>query len=129
MLERAKESRAQDPNGISAWLVAEHADWLDVKKENISDDVEMVGDEEEIKAPRTNEKTEDMKATLDKFEKSHKDILTVFKPEMNSMIVCTLRSLQNRRRDPLECGKCRGDALTSPGASGFARQYPVHYRL
>ena len=33
-LEIARESRAKNEEDIRAWLVSEHADWLDVKEEN-----------------------------------------------------------------------------------------------
>ncbi|KAK4694152.1 hypothetical protein P7C71_g3381, partial [Lecanoromycetidae sp. Uapishka_2] len=51
VLEKAKESRARDPEGIMAWLVSEHKDWLDVRRGEISDDVDMDGEEGEIKNP------------------------------------------------------------------------------
>jgi hypothetical protein len=87
VLEKAKESRARDPEKITPWLVTEHEDWLDVKKEDNSDDFDMAGNDEETKTPDIDTKTEDIKETLDKFEKSHRGITTFIKPEFKSMMV------------------------------------------
>ena len=35
-LETARDSKAKNEEDIRAWLVSEHADWLDVKEENAS---------------------------------------------------------------------------------------------
>lgn len=102
MLEKAKESRAKKPDGISPWLVTEHPDWLDVKKEDISDDVDIAGTEEIMKTSSTDDKMGDIKAALDKLEKSYKGILTVFKPEMQSMIVCALHHSHEHWKLPLK---------------------------
>ena len=36
-LKRAKESRAAEPQGITPWIVTEHPDWLEVRKQGLED--------------------------------------------------------------------------------------------
>ena len=44
VLNKAKRSRAENPEGIKGWLVNEHPDWLEVKSEDVTLDP-MTGDE------------------------------------------------------------------------------------
>lgn len=74
VLKKAKESRANDAEGITAWKVSEHADWLDVKKEDASDSFDMGADDEEVDATAVDMTVENIQATLEKFKESNPDI-------------------------------------------------------
>jgi len=91
-LEQARASRARDNEGISGWLVTEHDDWLDVKKEDSNDDLDMAGNEEDTKAPDTDVNVEGIKTALEKLEKSHRGITTVFNAKLKTMMVRALHS-------------------------------------
>ena len=73
-LNNAKESRANDAEGITAWRVSEHADWLDIKKEDAVEDSQIDANNEDIDASAGDLSVEDMQATLEKFKASHTDI-------------------------------------------------------
>lgn len=42
VLNRARISRAENPQGIRGWRVTEHPDWLEVKREDIPPEYEAV---------------------------------------------------------------------------------------
>ena len=73
-LNKAKESRANDAEGITAWRVSEHADWLDVKKEDAVEDSQVDINNEDIDASAGELTVENMQATLEKFKASYTDI-------------------------------------------------------
>ena len=73
-LNKAKESRANDAEGITAWRVSEHADWLDVKKGDAAEDSHMDTNNEELDTSAGDLTLEDMQATLKKFKASHMGI-------------------------------------------------------
>lgn len=73
-LNKAKESRANDAEGITAWRVSEHADWLDVKKEDTAQDSQIDTNNEDLDTSAGDLTVEDMQATLEKFKASHTDI-------------------------------------------------------
>ena len=71
VLVRAKESRANDGEGITAWRVSEHADWLDVKKEDATEDSVMDTNNEELDTSAGDLTLADMQAIFEKFKASH----------------------------------------------------------
>lgn len=73
-LNKAKESGTNDAEEITAWRVSEHADWLDVKKEDAVEDSQTDTNNEDIDASAGDLTIEDMQATLEKFKASHTDI-------------------------------------------------------
>ena len=73
-LNKAKESRTNDAEGITAWRVSEHADWLDVKKEDAAEDSQIDTNNEDVDTSAGDLTAEDMQATLEKFKVSHMDI-------------------------------------------------------
>ncbi|MCJ1277668.1 hypothetical protein MMC21_005482 [Puttea exsequens] len=79
-LEKARGSRARDNEGVRAWLVAEHGDWLDVKKEESSDDMDIIELEGEVKTPPDGTKSDTAKvnAALEKFRTAHRGIATAY---------------------------------------------------
>lgn len=83
VMENAKQSRRENSEGIIGWQVAEHEDWLDVKQEDVNDDVDKEeGDNADAgdDASLTN-----VAAAVDKFRSTHvgvdvsmdKDLVTV----------------------------------------------------
>ena len=73
-LNKAKESRANVAEGISSWRVSEHADWLDVKKEDATEDSPIDTNNEELDTSAGDLSLEDMRAILEKFKASHMGI-------------------------------------------------------
>ncbi len=73
-LNKAKESRANNAEGITAWRVSEHADWLDVKKEDAAEDSHMDTTSEELDTSAGDLTVDDMQAILKKFKASHMGI-------------------------------------------------------
>ncbi|KAL9579483.1 MAG: hypothetical protein Q9212_005083 [Teloschistes hypoglaucus] len=74
MFKRGEESRAQNTE-VRIWQVAEHEDWLDVRKVDTSFKTSTVDS-----AVKTSQKqtTEGIKATLEKFKEAHADIQSAF---------------------------------------------------
>ena len=69
VIEKAKESRTENSEGITGWQVAEHEDWLDVKQEDGNEDVEK---EDEVNADAGEASSgKDMTAALDRFRSTH----------------------------------------------------------
>ena len=73
-LNKANESRANDAEGITAWRVSEHADWLDVKKEDAAEGSQIDTNNEDVDTIAGDLTVEEMLATLEKFKASHTDI-------------------------------------------------------
>ena len=73
-LNKAKESRVNDAEGITAWRVSEHADWLDIKKEAAAEDFQTDTNNEDLDTGAGDLTVEVMQATLEKFKASHTDI-------------------------------------------------------
>lgn len=73
VMEKAKDSRTKNGEGITGWKVTEHEDWLDVRQKDGNDNV----DKEEEATPETGAETgdvpsvEDVSAALDKFRSDH----------------------------------------------------------
>jgi hypothetical protein len=78
VLEKAKESRAKDAEGITGWIVSAHGDWLDVKKEEGSDDIETDKEGKDNTTSTMDTKTEDMQAVVEKFKESHPGVEASF---------------------------------------------------
>ena len=78
VLEKARESRAKDAEGITGWIVSAHEDWLDDKNEEGSDDFEMAEDGEDTTGSTADVKSEDMQAAVEKFKESHPGIEASF---------------------------------------------------
>lgn len=69
VMEKAKESRAENSEGITGWQVAEHEDWLDVKQEDSNDDADK--EEGNIADANGGSSMNDVNAALDKFRSAH----------------------------------------------------------
>lgn len=72
VMDKAKESRMKDGEGITGWKVTEHEDWLNPKQEddsNKSDGDEI--DEEGIVETGDGPNAEDMSSLLEKFRSAH----------------------------------------------------------
>ena len=69
VIEKARERRTENGEGITGWQVAEHEDWLDVKQEghneDINQDAEVVADASESSSGK------DMTAALERFRSTH----------------------------------------------------------
>lgn len=71
--EGARESRAKNADDITSWLVTEHEDWLDVKKEDVDENIDLNGQDAGV-STAAEISVEDMQAVLEKFKGSHPSI-------------------------------------------------------
>lgn len=78
VLEKARDSRAKDAEGITGWIVSAYEDWLDVKNEEDSDSFEMAEDGEDTTGSTADVKSEDMQAAVEEFKESHPGIEALF---------------------------------------------------
>lgn len=69
VMQKAKKSRTENNEGITAWQVTEHEDWLDAKKENETEDVD--DKDRDLAETEDSPGLNDVKAVLDKFRSSH----------------------------------------------------------
>ena len=69
VMEKAKESRMNNGEGIIGWKVTEHEDWLNVKPEDGNDNADK--EEEGTAEPGDASGVKDMNATLEKFRSGH----------------------------------------------------------
>ena len=85
VIEKAKESRAKNGEGITGWKVTEHDDWLDVKQGDGNDDID---DEEEGTAVAGDgPSAKDLNAALDKFRSAHAGVEASLNEESRTMTV------------------------------------------
>lgn len=87
VMEKARESRTNNPEEISAWLVTEHEDWLDVKKEGASEDIHMDRRDAEGEFIAVEVTAEDMQSELEKFKESHHGIEASFEESTKTIKV------------------------------------------
>ena len=90
VLKKAKQSRAIDAEGITAWVVSERADWLDVAKDATSDEHDMAGESEEQDSIAADMTVEHMQARLEKFKESQTGIEAKFEDETKTIKVGTI---------------------------------------
>ena len=69
VMEKAKKSRTENSEGIIAWQVTEHEDWLDVKQDYGNDVVDK--EEGGIAEAADGPSVDDVNAALDKFRSTH----------------------------------------------------------
>ena len=70
-MKKAKESKAENGEDITGWLVIEHEDWLEVKQDSACEDVDMEGRGSDVKVNATDSRSEDLQAALGRFRESH----------------------------------------------------------
>lgn len=92
-MEKARESRAENSEGITVWQVAEHEDWLDVKQEDGDNDVDK--EEGNMADPNSGSSIHDVNAALDRFRSAHKDVEVSLNEESRTV---TVRHLYILRR-------------------------------
>ena len=92
VMEKAKESRTENSEGITGWQVTEHADWLDVKQEVENGDIDK--EEEGIAEAGDSSSVNHVNATLEKFRSAHAGIEVAL--DEDSMTVSV-----SHRHDPI----------------------------
>lgn len=71
---KAKESKANNGEDITSWLVVEHEDWLDTSHNGASEDVDIEGEASDKKISTAESTSGGIQAILEKFKKSHPGI-------------------------------------------------------
>ena len=74
VLEKAKESRAKNAEDITNWLVTEHEDWLDAKRDDLDEDGKLNIEGNEALPPPAEMKAKDVQGVLERFKEAHSGI-------------------------------------------------------
>ena len=77
VLQRAKDSQAQNPEGIQTWMVTEHADWLERRAE---DDVKELRIREKS-VGEDQMRVEEIRTAVEKFNASRGSVLATVEGE------------------------------------------------
>ena len=93
-LEKAKESRDRDSANITPWLVTEHDDRLDVKKDDSRDEGDSIDKDGDMKSTELEIRMEDVRIKIEEFAKSHEGVSTLFDPDLKTITVCVAWGLR-----------------------------------
>lgn len=91
VMEKAKKSRTENSEGIIAWQVTEHEDWLDVKQDDGNDVVDK--EEGGITEAADGPSVDDVNAALDKFRSTHVGVEVSLDEDSRTVTVSHLHSL------------------------------------
>ena len=83
ILERARESRTRNPEGVKGWLVTEHKDWLDKREDR------QVDSQTQMVTPHTDIATsgeDNVSLLLQRFGARHKDVAVSMDNETSKTI-------------------------------------------
>ncbi|MCJ1343320.1 hypothetical protein MMC31_001513 [Peltigera leucophlebia] len=84
ILDQAKKSRRENPDGITVWRVTDHPNWLDVREE--ASLKHSPNEPEEGNDDRNAVKEEDYRAALKKFEENHPTLKASIQDEGSNII-------------------------------------------
>lgn len=90
VMEKAKKSRTENSEGIIAWQVTEHEDWLDVKQDDGNDVVDK--EEGGIAEAADGPSVDDVNAALDKFRSTHVGVEVSLDEDSRTVTVSHLHS-------------------------------------
>ena len=88
VMEKAKESRTKNGEGITGWKVTDHEDWLDVKHEDGNEDADKEG--ETIAEAGDSPSMEDVNGALDKFRSAHVGVEALLDDDSRTVTVIGL---------------------------------------
>ncbi|MCJ1351985.1 MAG: hypothetical protein MMC33_001969 [Icmadophila ericetorum] len=74
IMQRAEESRLQNAEGIMAWLVTQHDDWLDKSVEDNVRELRLTSEEVKDEDPGNGTNTEELRLLLKKFQDDHVEV-------------------------------------------------------
>ena len=94
MLQRAKDSRAAEPDGIRPWIVSEHPDWLEVR--SLDDESEVIADG--INHGSIDQAGQDPLTILDKFKADHPALDVNFQKGSSKIIEVSIPRLSKMSR-------------------------------
>ena len=89
-IAKAAESKVKNPEEIKAWMVDEHEDWLEVKRDDVSEDFGRDRDGEQV--AETGARVEDMRVVLDQFREAHPSIETSIEEDTKILKVGLIES-------------------------------------
>lgn len=90
VMEKAKESKANNVEDIAGWLVVEHEDWLDTRHDGASEDVDKKGEVSDPKVFIAGSTSEDFQGVLEKFKESHPGIEVSLEDTTSTVKVWTI---------------------------------------
>ena len=91
IMEKAKDSRTKNGEGITSWKVTEHEDWLDVKQEDGNGHVDK--EEEAAAEAGDGPSVKDVNATLEKFRSAHAGVEASLDEDERTVTVSCLHRL------------------------------------
>ena len=80
-MQRAEESRQQNDQGIMAWLVTQHDDWLDKSVEDNVRELRLASEEAREDENSSGFTAEDMQSLLKKIRDEHVDLEVAYNEE------------------------------------------------
>ena len=95
VMEKAKESRMNNGEGITGWKVTEHEDWLNAKQEDGSDDADK--EEEATAEAGDTSSVKDVNATLEKFRSAHLGVEASLDEDSRTITVSLLQDYVRAR--------------------------------
>ena len=96
ILGKVKESKANNSQDITNWLVTEHEDWLEVKKEALDEENDYESRDLEVAASPTKVEGEDMRFSLERFRESHPSIEASYEEDARIIRVRTEAQIFDR---------------------------------
>ena len=94
VLQRAKDSRAAEPDGIRPWMVNEHPDWLEVRSLDVESETLAHG----INHGGLEQAGQDPSTILDKFKSDHPGLDVNFQEGSSKIIEVSLPTLSTLSR-------------------------------
>ena len=99
VLQRAKDSRAAEPDGIRPWIVNEHPDWLEVRSLEAESETLTQG----INHGSLDQTGQDPSTILDKFKADHPALDVKFQDGGSKIIEVSLPTLLTLTRSGNLC--------------------------
>ena len=90
LVEKAQESKDGDKEGIRPWLISDHPDWTEIKKEDVEIEMRTVAS---VQGQEGKGMSQDVGATLKRFSEQHEDVRIKYSEtgKVDRFTVCTHR--------------------------------------
>ena len=88
VMEKARQSRMENGEGITGWQVTEHEDWLDAKKVDGTEDMDH--EDRDLAETEDSSSMNDVNAALDKFRSTHMGVEVSLDEDSRTMTVSRL---------------------------------------
>ena len=119
-LKRAKESRAAEPQEITPWIVTEHPDWLEVRKQGLEDtpttaQKEGLHDGDTIAFPTA----EEIPAAVERFRSKHPGIEVNSEQHDDLATIEVMSKVMAKTKDEWQAKEYRSSFLHQPISTSY----------